>query len=457
MIFKIFLFPFVLAITLTLSFPWLVVFEHLNASDSMVGGWILMLASVVLFHFCTTPYWRLAAGRSLLFSAALGLSALPVAAFLEGGATLIIAGTLVFLFAFFAGYRLLKFKPVSDPHALHDLAARLKHLKNFQDHFGKDLEEWVKQQETRRKKSVRRMWIGVSVTLPVSTLIVALLDYFIFPENEFFGWVDAILFGILVLAGGTVSAYPLIDLQDEIKSRTLEKILTYFDGLSYTEKLKKFDAKQFSDAGLIHKFDHAEFGESFHGHHGNIEFTITEADLEEDVMRDGKKEKDYVFSGLLVSFEFPQPFHGHTVILRDKGKIGNKFENRNVPPERINLVYNKFEKMFEVYSTDQIEARTLLTPDVMEDLIELGTLAAGKRADMVNRKDKTATPVKMELAFKGNALMICIESLHDFFEIGALDSPMEDTTVIAKLVRQVGLVYEIADILELNWKKQAQE
>ena len=72
------------------------------------------------------------------------------------------------------------------------------------------------------------------------------------------------------------------------------------------------------------------------------------------------------FQGVVMSLSHPSSFMGRTVIRRDLGKLN--------PPlvqdlKRVGFAISEFEKLFEVYSDDQVEARFLITPDFMERLI----------------------------------------------------------------------------------------
>lgn len=71
-----------------------------------------------------------------------------------------------------------------------------------------------------------------------------------------------------------------------------------------------------------------------------------------------------IFRGFLFIADFNKNFNGYTVLKRKSlFKIGKG--------ERVKLEDPVFEKSFDVYSTNQVEARYLLTPNMMEHLLEL--------------------------------------------------------------------------------------
>ena len=74
-------------------------------------------------------------------------------------------------------------------------------------------------------------------------------------------------------------------------------------------------------------------------------------------------------------FSYPKPFSGVTTIIPDRGSALNFVRARpyveNASVERARLENTEFESLFEVYSTDQVEARYLLTPRFMERIMDV--------------------------------------------------------------------------------------
>ena len=61
-------------------------------------------------------------------------------------------------------------------------------------------------------------------------------------------------------------------------------------------------------------------------------------------------------------------FHGHTIMTQDKGKVGSWFKEKTSSFKRADLVDPEFEKLFDVFTTDQVEARYLIDPRIIENL-----------------------------------------------------------------------------------------
>ena len=133
-----------------------------------------------------------------------------------------------------------------------------------------------------------------------------------------------------------------------------------------------------------------------------------------------------VFRGQLLRVSFPKKFLGVTVVRRDSG-LFNFFHHFGNKLQRVGLEDPKFEREFEVYASDQVEARELIHPVFMERLLTLEKAYDGKR---------------MRCAFQDGDLLLAVEG-RDRFEVGSMFRPLADP----KRVRTV--VDDIAEILRL--------
>jgi len=92
------------------------------------------------------------------------------------------------------------------------------------------------------------------------------------------------------------------------------------------------------------------FEDQMSGQAHGAEFNSVEVHLE----RKGDKSWHTVMLGQLMTLTFPRKFLGRTVVLRDKGFLQGK---KKGDMKRVGLADPVFEKIFEAYSTDQVESR----------------------------------------------------------------------------------------------------
>ena len=127
-----------------------------------------------------------------------------------------------------------------------------------------------------------------------------------------------------------------------------------------------------------------------------------------------------------MQIDYPREFMGRTVVLRDAG-IFNRKKKKGM--KRVGLVDPVFEKIFEAYSTDQVESRYLLTPTFMQRLVDLETSVSGK---------------KIRFGFLEGKLFIAIEAPNQF-EAGSMFKPLTDTDRTEKILHEISAIFNVVD------------
>ena len=107
---------------------------------------------------------------------------------------------------------------------------------------------------------------------------------------------------------------------------------------------------------------------------------------------------------------------------------------------RVKLENPDFEKTFDVYSTDQIEARYLLSPSMMERLLAL---------DREFNKNIT-------ISFRDSNILIAIPESRNHFE-ASIWKPMDDLSQLKNDFSMIHALVSIVEDLNLNtriWSKK---
>lgn len=153
-----------------------------------------------------------------------------------------------------------------------------------------------------------------------------------------------------------------------------------------------------------------------------------------------------IFKGVFFSADFNKHFHGETYVLPDLaenllGSLGSMFQlNKSRHGELVKLEDPDFEKAFKVYSSDQIEARYLLTPAVMRSLAEF------------SRK----TGRLMHISFVDTRVYVLISYTRDLFEPRLFQTAVSYEP-IAEYYRDLTVAMSIVEELNLNtriWTKE---
>lgn len=307
------------------------------------------------------------------------------------------------------------------------------------DNAVKTLEPWLEARESERQSLVADVIRSAIVIAAFVLVIVVVLSATVAPLPFF------IIGAVLLISGGVAWVMrPLNRLRTEIKKGLNLQIAEAF-GLQYAERPNypaRFDS--FRDHGLIPRWDRRQFEDHFTGEAHGATFELYEAHLKQK--RKSKNSTRYVtvFRGVLMRIEFPKTLEGITLLSRDKG-IFNSLESwvkkhfSGKKLERIGLVDPEFEKQFEVYGTDQVMARYLMTPSFMERVLDLEKALEGKNVRCVF--DEGLHPEQGR-----GELLLCAET-GNRFEAGSMFKPLNTRDRVESIHTEIKLIDEIIQTL----------
>ena len=173
----------------------------------------------------------------------------------------------------------------------------------------------------------------------------------------------------------------------------------------------------------------------FVGTYNDVGITIAEEKLQKEVYVNKRRRKVTIFKGICVLLDMNKPFEGHTVVLKDGGILN--VLKRVSGLQRVHLEDIAFEKIFEVFSDNQIEARYLLTTAFMERVLKLRDLFGGKSIQFSFFKDK---------------LLFAIPTKQDMFEPCSFFKTAINKPQIDLVFEQFYMVFSIINLLKLNQK-----
>lgn len=313
-------------------------------------------------------------------------------------------------------------------------------LTGFTDYYAREIAGHMDDFEAARRDAIRRALpiavlgvVAAGVTGAVYGTGAGLVDLPILgPEKSDLVWIPLMVtVGLFAWAWSVVSKT-----KHKLKIFLAEKVCGFFD-LVYAPGGDGFPLDWFAGLALVPSFDRSTVEDRITGRHDQVSINISDAKLKKR-QRSGKRTSyRVVFQGLLCAFSFPKRFNGRTVITGDQGKIFNWFQGMSVPGERVHLEDPRFESAFEVYSSDQVEARYLLTPTFMERVLAL------------SEKYRSST---LRLAFDGDRLLLSLDIRADSFEAGSVFETAADPVRITSLVEDISLIYDLIDTLGLTLK-----
>ncbi len=225
-------------------------------------------------------------------------------------------------------------------------------------------------------------------------------------------------------------------LRDNIFSDIYPTVIGYFGKSFELNPSQLPELGEYQEYGILPDYDRGHFDDSFKGRYKDVPFVLREVVLEEsDGHKDNKKQYKTVFDGILVEFSIPKRFSGTTVISQDKGFFANRLTSFMSKLSRVKLEDVDFEQHFEVYSSDQVEARYLLNTAAMERFL---SLARFYRAGL-------------EASFNEQKLLIKLSSKHNYFEPQLdISKPLSFRGDIEQLFKELTEIFSLIDALNLD-------
>jgi hypothetical protein len=231
---------------------------------------------------------------------------------------------------------------------------------------------------------------------------------------------------------------PVKEYKSSIKSTVFPEIFRFFgDGFSYVET-PPITIESLKPSGIIPSHDKARIEDYVKGSYNGVQLELMEAKLTE--RRGGEKNSRTVtvFDGVCVLLSMNKAFKGRTMVKKDEGGAANavggwiskKFDN----VQRVKLEDPVFEKQFEVYGTDQVEARYLLTTSFMERLLGVAALF-GKG---------------VQAGFYDDHLLLMLPSKKDRFEPASIFTPATFVEDSKTILTEMQAIFGIIDALKLH-------
>lgn len=316
----------------------------------------------------------------------------------------------------------------------------MKSAEELQQYYQQEIVPHLAALEVLRKQQLRRvrfMWIAgfVSLLLGFITMIPMLILVFLL--------ISLLLYFFIFGFKRSRS-----DFKSEYKKIVIGKLMQFINpDLAFTPNLfitqNKYDiSKIFLSNPDIYSGEDLVVGK--------IEKTQVEfCELHtQDRQTDHKGRTHYVtiFKGLFFIADFNKHFNGQTYVLSDFGErflgfFGKLMQNINVGrPDVVRLENPEFEKIFVVYSSDEVEARYILSTSFMERLVAF-------------RKKMNSS---VQLSFVGSNIYMAIPMKQNLFE-PSLRKTVMNFEVIREYYDQILFCTSIVDEMNLNtrvWTKE---
>jgi hypothetical protein len=300
-------------------------------------------------------------------------------------------------------------------------------LAGFSEFRAREIDPMVGELETARIAARNEALKRASWAVPLALLAVGLVWLYL-PQ-------DFLIFAAFFAVGGTWAfvQYPIVKQQKDMKQKLVNRLCGFF-GLEFHMVPTRDPIPELRRLGLVPSHNRDGREDQVCGTYAGVTLEMTDLHLRE-VSGSGKDKRDVtVYRGPAFKFSFPKRFDGTTLIKADGSLIGNWLNSFGMgDKQRVRLEDPEFEKQFEVYGTDQVEARYLLTPAFMQHMITL-------RQSLGDR---------MQAAFAGESLYIVANNNQDRFEVSGYSGSAINAQ-LDKFVDDIGILFRIIETLNLQ-------
>ena len=313
----------------------------------------------------------------------------------------------------------------------------------FSDHYNKYLKDKVERFEENRistlKEARKRLIIWLFYIFFTSFIVYFLYKNFLELNRDIVAFTTLILVSVGVAAPFFWIFSPIWSYEENIKKEVFPNVLNFFGDFKYHIETKK-SVKEYYATELIPKHDTEIAEDHIVGTYKQIKIDLFETQLSrkvkyKDSNGNTSTRQKTVFNGLILELSMNKSFGGKTVVKKDSGTVGNWFIKKSTSLKKVKLEDPIFEKMFEVYSDDQVEARYLLTVTFIERLKELVENFGGK---------------SIQCCFYNNKLLMMIPIEKDMFEPGSIYEAEDFIDDSKSLLKELSLIFSIIDTLKLN-------
>lgn len=310
--------------------------------------------------------------------------------------------------------------------------------KGFGEHYKTHIRPHIDSFEELRQDALEVACRNARIATPLCILVVIAGIFILGIQGVNEGTLK--LVGMMVVISFSLAYWwiykPINKYKSYIKGDIFPAIISFVGDYRYSPDCPD-RAYIFLDHGIVPNYDRETSEDAISGNYDGVNIDLFETNLE---VKKRAKNNDYyvsVFKGIFIHLSMHKNFHGKTIVKKDSGAIGNFVKNKFASSDlqNVKLEDPRFEKIFEVYSSDQVEARYLLTTAFMERLLELNNCYGGQGIECSFHKDK---------------LLIMIPIKRNLFEPGSVYEAEDFVDDSKSLLKEMNLIFQIIDILKLN-------
>jgi hypothetical protein len=269
----------------------------------------------------------------------------------------------------------------------------MKTLQEFENFYKTALVPQIEPLEKQRIKVKNKLLIALAIFLVVGLALLIFTS-----DLRGVGVVGVIA---LVVYSSIVRGYSM-----NFKDQIISKIINFIDANLTYQKTSHISQMEFQNSDLFHYFNQYDGDDHVEGDIVDEEYLkqtgktrschmrFSELNVRKVTGHGKNRRTTTIFKGLFFVADFNKSFKGYTKVVPDCDKY---FGQRH---DRVKLEDPTFEKYFQVYGDDQVEARYILSTSLMKRITDF----------------REKSDAKIYVAFKHNKIYIAIRYQKNLFE-----------------------------------------
>lgn len=250
---------------------------------------------------------------------------------------------------------------------------------DFQQFYESNLKEKLQRLESARKKILARYLWGFLLII-----VLVIWNYYLAGINpESYILVISIVLSATGALWFTIVTFNRKDkYRKSFKSDVVSEIIRLFNPEWRYQYDLCISKPEYERSGIFqHHIDRYDGDDLVTGNVDKTDFQYSELHTQYKQVTysaKGRRQEHWVtiFKGIFMHADFNKNFSGVTYVLPDTaerllGSWGQSLQRLSSRGELVKLENVEFEKLFVVYGSDQVEARYILTPAIMESMVNL--------------------------------------------------------------------------------------
>lgn len=218
------------------------------------------------------------------------------------------------------------------------------------------------------------------------------------------------------------------------KKTILPKIAQTLGNLTYNPN-GKLIINDYRKTKIVPNYDYAKFEDHFAGEYKGTHIELSEIELEDERGSGKHRRRVTTFKGLVFLIDVPKTFFGHTILKPNQGSVFEWLNEKTLGLERADLVSPEFEKIYDAYTNDQVEARYLIHPVMIEKFTALSREYDGQG--------------RVLAAYFEGKLLLMLPTQKNHFEPADIHIAATNIESLLEMKRELTAVLSIVDQLEL--------